>query len=346
MNNPDHLLQNYDYSLPETAIAQTPAQPRDSSRLMVIDYDRQICHRHFFDLPQFLHPGDLLVFNDTKVIPARLYGYKTTGTKVEILLLESLAPDRWLALVKPGRRLPLGTKIYFSDELWAEVLQRDEVTKGRILQFYYPPDQTMGNLLDQLGVVPLPPYITSRASTPEQYQTIYAKQPGAVAAPTAGLHFTDRLLLTLQNQGIELAWLTLHVGLGTFRPVEVEDITSHRMHQEWISVPPAVEGAIQRTHAQGGRVIGVGTTVARALESCGGKVFTGKTDLMIYPGYEWRVLDGLVTNFHLPRSSLLMLVASFLGKGGREFLLHAYQVALEANYRFYSFGDASLIFRH
>jgi S-adenosylmethionine:tRNA ribosyltransferase-isomerase len=346
MNNPDHLLQNYDYSLPESAIAQTPAQPRDSSRLLVIDQDRQISHRHFFDLPQLLRQGDLLVFNDTKVIPARLYGYKTTGTKVEILLLEGIAPDRWLALVKPGRRLPLGTKIYFSDELWAEVLDRDEVTKGRVLQFYYPPDQTMENLLAQLGVVPLPPYITSRESNPDQYQTIYAKEPGAVAAPTAGLHFTDRLLLQLQAQGIELAWLTLHVGVGTFRPVEVEDITRHTMHQEWFNVPSLVEEAIERTHAQGGRVIGVGTTVARSLESSGGKAFRGKTDLMIYPGYQWRVLDGLITNFHLPRSSLLMLVASFLGEGGREFLLQTYELALKTGYRFYSFGDASLIFRN
>lgn len=341
----DLFLPNYDYNLPDGAIAQNPAVPRDHSRLLVIDSKRQIHHHHFFDLPQFLRPGDLLVFNDTKVIPARLYGYKTTGTKVEVLLLEPLADDRWLALVKPGRRLPEGTKIYFSDELWAQVLAREEKTKGRILKFFYPSDQTMENLLGQLGVVPLPPYITSSTSTAAQYQTVYAKNPGAVAAPTAGLHFTDRLLAELQNQGIKLAWLTLHVGIGTFRPVETDNITNHTLHQEWMHIPPSVEEAIISTRDRGQRVIGVGTTVARALESTGGRAFQGKTDLMIYPGYQWRVLDGLITNFHLPRSSLLMLVASFLGDEGRAFLLHTYQVALEHGYRFYSFGDATLVLK-
>jgi S-adenosylmethionine:tRNA ribosyltransferase-isomerase len=345
MNNPDHLLSNYDYVLPESGIAQTPAQPRDSSRLLVITPDRQLHHHYFYELPQFLHPGDLLVLNDTKVIPARLYGYKTTGTKVEVLLLEEISPDEWLALVKPGRRLPVGTKIFFSDELWALVKARDGATGGRILAFYHAPDRTLASLIDELGEMPLPPYIVSRASTPDQYQTVYAKQPGAVAAPTAGLHFTDRLLCQLQDQGIELAWLTLHVGLGTFRPVETEDITRHKLHQEWVHIPPALEAAIDRVRQRKGRVIGVGTTVARALESSGGKAFTGKTDLMIYPGYTWQVLDGLITNFHLPRSSLLMLVASFLGEGGREFLLETYQVALQGGYRFYSFGDASLILK-
>ncbi|MCS6960680.1 MAG: tRNA preQ1(34) S-adenosylmethionine ribosyltransferase-isomerase QueA [Pseudanabaenaceae cyanobacterium SKYGB_i_bin29] len=345
MTNPDHLLSNYDYVLPESAIAQMPAVPRDHSRLMVITPDRQISHHYFFDLPQFLQPGDLLVFNDTKVIPARLYGYKQTGTKVEVLLLEEIETDRWLALVKPGRRVPVGTIIFFNEEFWGEVITREEKTRGRIIQFHHPPHQTVIELLSQFGTVPLPPYITESKTSPDQYQTVYAKTPGAVAAPTAGLHFTDRLLSELQEKGIELAWLTLHVGVGTFRPVEVTDITQHKMHEEWLQVTEAVADKIQRTKAAGKRVIGVGTTVARALESTKGKPFVGKTDLMIYPGYQWQVLDGLITNFHLPRSTLLMLVASFLGEGGREFLLHTYQIALEQGYRFYSFGDANLILR-
>lgn len=345
MTNPDHLLPNYDYFLPESAIAQTPAVPRDHSRLMVITPDRHIYHQHFFDLPRFLQPGDLLVFNDTKVIPARLYGYKQTGTKVEVLLLEEIEKDRWLALVKPGRRLPEGAKIFFSDEFWGEVIAREEETRGRIIHFYHPPHQTVTELLAKYGTIPLPPYITANSASPEQYQTVYARKPGAVAAPTAGLHFTDRLLSELRDKGIEMAWITLHVGLGTFRPVEVTNITEHKMHEEWLQVTPEVAAKIAQTKAEGKRVIGVGTTVARALESTKGNPFVSKTDLMIYPGYEWQVLDGLITNFHLPRSSLLMLVASFLGEGGREFLLHTYQIALQKGYRFYSFGDASLILR-
>ncbi|MFN3361615.1 MAG: tRNA preQ1(34) S-adenosylmethionine ribosyltransferase-isomerase QueA [Pseudanabaenaceae cyanobacterium] len=345
MTNPDHLLSNYDYFLPERAIAQTPAVPRDHSRLMVITPDRQIYHQHFFDLPQFLQPGDLLVFNDTKVIPARLYGYKQTGTKVEVLLLEEIEKDRWLTLVKPGRRLLEGVKIFFSEEFWGEVIAREEKTRGRIIHFHHPPHQTMTELLAKYGTIPLPPYITANSASPEQYQTVYARKPGAVAAPTAGLHFTDRLLSELQHKGIEMAWITLHVGVGTFRPVEVTNITEHKMHAEWLQVTPEVAGKIAQTKAEGKRVIGVGTTVARALESTKGNPFVGKTSLMIYPGYTWQVLDGLITNFHLPRSSLLMLVASFLGEGGREFLLHTYQIALEKGYRFYSFGDASLLLR-
>ncbi|MGK7873434.1 MAG: tRNA preQ1(34) S-adenosylmethionine ribosyltransferase-isomerase QueA [Xenococcaceae cyanobacterium] len=355
----DQLLSSYDYELPPELIAQTPAVPRDSSRLLVVDSPTSHTHSIFRNLPDWLLPGDLLVLNNTRVIPARLYGRKSTGAPVEILLLEEQQNNCWLALVKPGKRFTLGAEILFDPPqevgkdggflLRAKVIDRHEATGGRILQFQVPPGKSFWQLLDQFGQIPLPPYITSFQSQPSQYQTVYAQQSGAVAAPTAGLHFTNELLQRLEARDIQQAYVTLHVGVGTFRPVEVEDVTKHTMHQEWVEVPKTTVEKIEETKARGGRIIAVGTTVVRALEAaakkargCEGRLvpFRGKTDLFIYPGYCWRVVDGLITNFHLPRSSLLMLVSALVG---RRRLLVLYQEAIAQGYRFYSFGDAMLI---
>ncbi len=364
------LISSYDYQLPEESIAQTPAVPRDSSRLLIVDSPYHYSHGFFRDLPHWLQKGDLLVLNDTRVIPARLYGRKSTGAAVEILLLEEGENNCWLALVKPGKRFQIGTEIWFNpnpsqlprsgiepnseteepkssiDFLKARVIDKDESTGGRWLQFQIPKTQSLLTLLQKFGQIPLPPYITSSASEPSQYQTVYANKPGAVAAPTAGLHFTEELLAKLAHLGINRAFVTLNVGVGTFRPVEVEDITTHSMHQEWIEVPPETVEKIEETKARGGRILAVGTTAVRAVEGAvkekGGHLsaFYGKTNLFIYPGYKWQVIDGLITNFHLPRSSLLMLVSAMVG---RERLLALYQEAIAAQYRFYSFGDAMLI---
>lgn len=358
MQSEDRLLSSYDYELPSELIAQTPVVPRDSSRLLVVDSPTTHAHSRFCDLSNWLLPGDLLVLNDTRVIPARLYGRKSTGTPVEILLLEEKSPACWLALVKPGKRFKLGTEIHFDPladrrrdlYLKAKVIDRDEGTGGRILQFYFPENHSFWQILEQFGHIPFPPYVTDSEAEASQYQTIYADRPGAVAAPTAGLHFTDDLFQRLPTKGIDRAYITLHVGIGTFRPVEVEDITEHAMHQEWIEIPPATVDKIGETKARGGRVIAVGTTVVRALEGCAqiasqeGKnalfPFRGKTEIFIYPGYQWQIIDGLITNFHLPRSSLLMLVSALIG---RERLLALYREAIRERYRFYSFGDAMLI---
>ncbi|HEY9661902.1 MAG TPA: tRNA preQ1(34) S-adenosylmethionine ribosyltransferase-isomerase QueA [Allocoleopsis sp.] len=379
--NPDLSLTAYDYELPEGHIAQNPVTPRDSSRLLVVDHAPTYHHCIFHQLPDLLRPGDLLVLNNTRVIPARLYGRKVEGQKtegaseaardaaseaasgaardagregarVEVLLLEEQQPDRWLALVKPGKRLKLGVEIEFgatSDPtvpvLRATVEAIDAATGGRVLQFHLPAGQSLLPLLPKLGVVPLPPYITESQADPEQYQTVYAKYAGSAAAPTAGLHFTPELLARLQAQGIQQTFITLHVGVGTFRPVEAEDITQHQMHGEWLEVPASTVAQIQATQAAGGRVIAVGTTSVRALEGAAAQSGTlqpycGKTELFIYPGYQWQVVEGMITNFHLPKSSLMMLVSALIG---RQRLLDLYQVAIEENYRFYSFGDAMLI---
>ncbi|MEY2833952.1 MAG: hypothetical protein RLZZ574_3211 [Cyanobacteriota bacterium] len=368
--NQDFLLSSYTYQLPQELIAQSPANPRDSSRLLIVD-SRRSTHTTFRDLPNWLKSGDLLVLNNTRVIPARLYGHKATGSKLEILLVEerlrsarreasplgypSGSPNCWLALVKPGKRFPLGATIYFdalanssstNNSLQATVIGKDEATGGRILQFELPTGQSLWQLLDDYGQLPLPPYITNSDAPGERYQTIYAEQPGAIAAPTAGLHFTPELLAQLQRQGIEQTQITLHVGIGTFRPVETEQIKDHAMHQEWIEVSAETVAKIKETKARGGRVIAVGTTATRALEGAAkaksGSIapFRGKTNLFIYPGYQWQVVDGLITNFHLPGSSLLMLVSAMIG---RERLLSLYQEAIALKYRFYSFGDAMLI---
>jgi S-adenosylmethionine:tRNA ribosyltransferase-isomerase len=343
--DPEQLLSSYDYVLPIERIAQFPLAPRDSSRLLVVEAQQQQ-HRIFRELPTLLQPGDLLVMNNTRVIPARLLGQKISGNSrlaVEVLLLEERADNHWLALVKPGRRLKPGTEIIFGD-LKATVIETDPSTRGRILAFDLSPGLRLVERLDQLGQLPLPPYIQAATSDPEQYQTVYADRPGAVAAPTAGLHFTPELLRELSCQGIQHCFLTLHVGLGTFRPVEVENIRDHAMHQEWLEIPATTVEKIQQTQAQGGRVIAVGTTVVRALEGAAqsGRLqpFCGQTHLFIYPGYRWQVVEGLITNFHLPRSSLLMLVSALVG---RPRLMQLYREAIAAEYRFYSFGDAMLI---
>ncbi|MGK7881227.1 MAG: tRNA preQ1(34) S-adenosylmethionine ribosyltransferase-isomerase QueA [Crocosphaera sp.] len=355
----DHLLSSYDYYLPSELIAQNPMIPRDNSRLLVINSSKSHIHSVFRDLYQWLLPGDLLVFNNTRVIPARLYGTKSTGAPVEILLLEEKEPFCWLALVKPGKRFKIGSEIYFkldnNDDnqdkfLVATVVDRDEETGGRILKFQVDSVELFWQKIEEIGQIPFPPYVTESDANPSQYQTIYAQKPGAVAAPTAGLHFTEELLANLQQKGINQAYITLHVGLGTFRPVDIDNIKEHKMHQEWIEVPNITIEKIKETKANGGRVIAVGTTVVRALEGTAkatemaGKqelmAFRGKTDIFIYPGYSWRVIDGLITNFHLPKSSLLMLVSALIG---RERLLELYQIAIEEKYRFYSFGDGMLI---
>ncbi|MBH8551428.1 tRNA preQ1(34) S-adenosylmethionine ribosyltransferase-isomerase QueA [Nostocaceae cyanobacterium CENA357] len=362
--NLDSSLAGYDYELPTELIAQNPAFPRDSSRLLVVNSpttgnETAPLHHIFRDLPALLHPGDLLIMNNTKVIPARLYGHKSTGAEIEVLLLEERGYNCWLALVKPGKRFKQGAKIIFEPrglgkeniltqspppQLTATVLETDTATSGRLLQFDVPEGKSLVQLLDVFGEIPLPPYITASVAADEQYQTVYAQQPGAIAAPTAGLHFTPELLEKLRDRNINQAYITLHVGVGTFRPVEVEDVTSHQMHEEWIEVPATTVEQIRATKSAGGRIIAVGTTAVRALEGAAEsgdlQAFCGKTDLFIYPGYQWRVVDGLITNFHLPRSSLLMLVSALIG---RQRLLNIYQEAIASGYRFYSFGDAMLI---
>jgi S-adenosylmethionine:tRNA ribosyltransferase-isomerase len=341
----DFSLSAYDYDLPSDRIAQDPVTPRDSSRLLVIGSDRSLQHQHFYALPDFLQAGDLIVFNNTKVIPARMYGQKLSGVSVEILLMEPVGLDRWLALVKPGKRLPIGSTIVFREDVKATVEGIDATSRARELQFHIPAGADLDKIIDQLGKLPLPPYVTDSHADPERYQTIYAEVSGAIAAPTAGLHFTESLFQALADKGIDKTFVTLHIGLGTFRPVETEDITQHVMHNEWCEVSEETTAKIKATKANGGRVIGVGSTVARSLESANYQAFRGKTNLMIYPGYEWKVLDAMVTNFHLPKSTLLMMVSAFLGKDGREFLMSTYQEAIAKEYRFYSFGDAMMIFK-
>ncbi len=348
----DQRLSSYDYHLPPEQIAQNPLTPRDHSRLLVVNTPNQVEHRQFYSLPDYLCPGDLLVLNDTKVMPARLYGHKENGLTVEILLLNEKTATDWLALVKPGKRLKPGGRVLFPAKnpdhptLVADIIDRDLATGGRILRFHLPPQQRLWTILDDYGQIPFPPYVTDSQASQDQYQTIYAEKLGAVAAPTAGLHFTEALLTTLRHQGINFANVTLHVGIGTFRPVETENILDHTMHQEWLEVSAATAEHINQTKARGGRVFAVGTTVVRCLEGAAKKSgdslqpFQGETDLFIYPGYQWRVVDGLITNFHLPKSSLLMLVSALIG---RERLLSLYQMAIAENYRFYSFGDAMLI---
>jgi len=358
----DYLLSGYDYQLPTELIAQSPLVPRDSSRLLVVNSPltgntNPPLHKVFRDLTGLLQPGDLLILNNTKVIPARLYGRKSTGAEVEVLLLEEREDNCWLCLVKPGKRFITGTQILFEarkivgvsafeyfSSMTATVLASDVGTGGRLLKFDLPEKVSLLQVLEHFGEIPLPPYITASKATDEQYQTVYADQQGAIAAPTAGLHFTPELLEKLTAQGIEQAYITLHVGVGTFRPVEVDDITTHKMHAEWIEVSSQIVEKIHATKANGGRIIAVGTTVVRTLEAAAQsghlQPFVGKTDLFIYPGYQLRVIDGLITNFHLPRSSLLMLVSAFIG---RQRLLKIYQQAIASQYRFYSFGDAMVI---
>lgn len=340
-------VDGFDYELPPELIAQEPLAQRDASRLMVVDRETgRWLHARFRDLPRFLHQGDCVVLNDTRVRPARLYGRRPTGGQVEFLLLQPLEDGRWLALARPGRRVRPGTVVVCGDDRPLRVCVDEARENGeRVIRLVPPPGERVDETLRRLGRVPLPPYIRAELEDPERYQTVYAREEGSVAAPTAGLHFTPELLDLLQAKGIRVAYLTLHVGVGTFRPVTVERVEEHQMHAEFFRVEPAAAEAINATRATGGRVVAVGTTVTRALETVAAADGTvrpgsGWTDLFIYPGYRFKAIDGLITNFHLPRSTLIILVAALLGK---ERTLAAYREAVARRYRFFSFGDAMLI---
>ena len=338
-------VKDYDYDLPEELIAQDPLEDRSSSRLMVLDRQTgDVEHRHFTDILEYLHPGDCLVINNTKVIPARLFGVKEdTQAKIEVLLLKRKENDIWETLVKPGKKAKPGTKLVFGDGLLtAEVV--DVVEEGnRLIQFHY--DGIFEEILDQLGQMPLPPYITHQLKDKNRYQTVYAKYDGSAAAPTAGLHFTKELLQKVKDMGVDIADVTLHVGLGTFRPVKVENVLDHHMHSEFYMVSQEAADKINRAKESGHRVIAVGTTSTRTLEAAAdenGRLHetSGWTEIFIYPGYQFKVIDALITNFHLPQSTLVMLVSAL---AGREHVLHAYEIAVKERYRFFSFGDAMLI---
>jgi S-adenosylmethionine:tRNA ribosyltransferase-isomerase len=348
----------FDYDLPPDFIAQTPVEPRDASRLLVLHRaSGHIEHRLFRDISTYLRPGDLLVANESRVIPARLFGHKVpTGGKVEMLLISKRADGTWEVLLKPGRRVKPGTRVALhasvnskpktaaGEPVSAEVVDTTPAG-GRIVAFSAPIEP----LLEQLGVIPLPPYIHTALDNPERYQTVYARVKGSVAAPTAGLHFTPELVQRLQQDGVEFAFVTLHISMDTFRPVQEEDVSAHRMYSEYCDLPAPTAEAINRARAERRRVIAVGTTSVRVLETAGVHLpggtgalspFVGPTDLFVYPGFRFRVVDALITNFHLPRSTLLMLVAAFAGK---DLIDHAYRAAIRERYRFYSFGDAMLI---
>lgn len=333
------------YDLPEELIAQDPLEDRTASRLLVLDRQTgTVEHKIFSDVIDYLNKGDCLVINNTRVIPARLIGEKEgTGGKVEVLLLKRRANDVWETLVKPGKKLKPGAKITFGDgRLRAEVLEVVE-EGNRLVKFYY--EGIFEEILDSLGEMPLPPYITHKLEDKEMYQTVYAKFDGSAAAPTAGLHFTKELLNKIEEKGIKIASITLHVGLGTFRPVKVDDVNNHHMHTEWYEVNAEAAEIINETKRNGGRVICVGTTSCRTIESVADengymKAKTGETDIFIYPGYKFKIMDGLITNFHLPESTLVMLVSAFAGK---ENVLSAYETAVKERYRFFSFGDAMIL---
>ena len=333
------------YDLPKELIAQDPLRDRSASRLMVLNrVSGEITHRHFHEITQYLHPGDCLVINDTKVIPARLYGRREeTGGAVEVLLLRRMDADTWETLVRPGKKARPGTKLFFGDgSLRGEVV--DVVEEGnRLIRFSY--DGIFEEVLDRLGEMPLPPYITHKLEDRSRYNTVYAKHEGSAAAPTAGLHFTPELLQQVEDMGVKIARVTLHVGLGTFRPVKVEDVTQHHMHSEYYQISAEAADMINRTKEAGGRIIAVGTTSTRTLESAAdedGRISPcgGWTEIFIYPGYRFKCIDALITNFHLPESTLLMLVSALAGK---EHIMHAYEEAIRERYRFFSFGDAMFI---
>ena len=337
------LLSDYHYNLPDGLIAQHPHEPRDHSRLMVLNRTTgEVSHQHFYNVPDYLEPGDTLVFNNTRVIPARLIGTRAdTGGKVEVFLLNRLNHNEWETLVKPGKRARPGTTISFGEELSCEILDSTEFG-GRVVRFTF--QGAFEAILDRLGETPLPPYIRERLEDGERYQTVYSCESGSAAAPTAGLHFTEEMLENLKQRGINLAFITLHIGLGTFRPVSVADITQHVMHREYYSISPEAAQIINQTKEQGHRVVAVGTTSVRTLETVGtnGRIEAGSgwTNIFMYPGFEFKVIDAMVTNFHLPESTLLMLISAF---AGRENVLAAYEIAVNEDYRFFSFGDAMLI---
>ena len=336
---------DFAYDLPQELIAQDPLSDRSASRLMVLGRkDGSIRHKSFKDVTEYLRAGDCLVINDTKVIPARLYGHREgTGALVEILLLRRLGEKEWECLVKPGKKARPGMRLIFGDGLLTGEVTGLLEEGNRKICFSY--EGIFEEILDRLGEMPLPPYITHKLSDPNRYQTVYARHEGSAAAPTAGLHFTRELLEKIKDMGVDIVRVTLHVGLGTFRPVKVEDVESHHMHSEYYVIEPEAADRINAAKQRGSRVIAVGTTSCRTLESAAGlsgrvKAGSGWTDIFIYPGYEFRILDGLITNFHLPESTLLMLVSAFAGK---EHVMAAYHEAIREGYRFFSFGDAMLI---
>lgn len=340
-------IDQFDFELPEELIAQTPLKNRDQSRLLTLNQSNgEIHHRQFKDIINFLKPGDALVLNDTKVLPARLLGHKKeTGAKIEVLLLKQLENDRWETLVKPGKKLRIGHEIIFGEGLLTGKVEEVTEAGGRIIHFQY--QGIFNEILDMLGNMPLPPYIREQLEDKDRYQTVYAKHIGSSAAPTAGLHFTEELLEKIGKKGIKIVYITLHVGLGTFRPVSVEQIEEHKMHSEFYILSKEAADILNNVRNSGGKIIAVGTTSVRTLEANADEktgMFTPKqgwTEIFIYPGYKFKAIDGMITNFHLPKSSLIMLVSAL---AGRELIMKAYKEAIEHRYRFFSFGDAMLIY--
>ncbi len=339
--------EDFNYDLPEELIAQTPLKTRSSSKLLVMDRDTgELEHRHFEDITEYLHKGDVLVLNETKVIPARLIGTKEeTNATIELLLLKELGEDTWECLSRPFKRLHVGTKISFGDGLLLATVTKKKESGMVEVKFSY--DGIFLEILDKLGEMPLPPYIHEKLEEKNRYQTVYARVTGSAAAPTAGLHFTEELLKKIEDKGVEIVKVLLHVGLGTFRPVEVEDVTKHEMHSEFYQMSKKAADALNRAKKENRRIIAVGTTSTRVLETVMQKYHEfreceGNTNIFIYPGYTFLAIDCLITNFHLPKSTLVMLVSAFSKK---EFILHAYQEAIERHYRFFSFGDAMFIER-
>ncbi|WP_027407933.1 tRNA preQ1(34) S-adenosylmethionine ribosyltransferase-isomerase QueA [Anoxybacteroides tepidamans] len=336
----------FDFYLPEELIAQTPLPDREASRLMVLDKRTgETKHETFRAILSYLREGDCLVLNDTRVLPARLYGEKEdTGAKIEVLLLKQVEGDRWETLVKPAKRVKEGTKIIFGDGRLTAICRETLEHGGRMLEFFY--DGIFYEVLESLGEMPLPPYIKEQLDDRERYQTVYARERGSAAAPTAGLHFTEKLLEDIRQKGVHIAFITLHVGLGTFRPVNVENIEEHDMHAEFYQMTEGTARLLNEVKERGGRIIAVGTTSTRTLETIASRhngtfvAESGWTDIFIYPGYEFKAIDGMVTNFHLPKSTLIMLVSAL---AGRENVLRAYEEAVKERYRFFSFGDAMLI---
>ena len=335
-----YKLSLYDYHLPKELIAKYPVEPRDSCRLMVLNRkNKTIEHRIFRDIGDYLEDGDLLILNDTKVIPARLFGKKETGSKIEILLLNPLQEDIWEALGKNIRRVKIGQKIIFGEDFYCELLEKN--TDGKIKIKLYA--NNVKEAINKYGHIPLPPYIEreDEKKDRELYQTVFARKEGAVASPTAGLHFTERLLNELKEKGVKIGFITLHVGIGTFRPIKTEDITKHKMHEEYYQIPDETLELIQETKKNNKKIVAVGTTVVRALESYGlTEKKEGFSDIYIYPPFKFKIVNTLITNFHLPKSTLLLLVSAF---AGREFILKAYEEAIKRKYRFFSYGDAMLI---
>ncbi len=344
----EHLTtEDFDYDLPQELIAQTPLKERDQSRMLVLDSKTGAYQDdYFYNVIDRLNPGDALVMNDSRVMPARLYGVKPeTGGHVEVLLLNNTEGDTWETLVKPARRAKVGTEIVFGDGLLKATVTEELEHGGRMIEFQY--DGIFMEILDQLGEMPLPPYIKEKLDDPEMYQTVYSREIGSAAAPTAGLHFTKELLQKIEAKGVHLVYLTLHVGLGTFRPVSEERIEDHKMHSEFYRLTKEAAQTLNEVKQNGGRIVATGTTSIRTLETIGTKfngeirADSGWTDIFIKPGYEWKVVDAFITNFHLPKSTLVMLVASFTG---RENILNAYRHAVKEKYRFFSFGDAMFIY--